>query len=98
MPLQHICWMVNNMKTINELVNMHIEDVYAAIKSGKVDKDTFLEFIEYQSDDAYSSGLESANIDFEHVKNWAKSPQEALDQWEFGYEAARNYISEMVRS
>ena len=86
------------MTTINDLMLMHIEDVYAAIKNGKVDKDTFLEFMEYQSDDAYSSGLESANIDFEHVKSWSKSPEEALDQWEFGYEAARRYVSEMVRS
>ena len=86
------------MKTINELVTMHLEDVYAAIKNGSVDKDTFLEFMEYQSDDAYSSGADAVNIDFEHVKSWATSPQEALDQWEFGYEAARRYVSEMVRS
>ena len=86
------------MTTINDLMLMHIEDVYAAIKNGSVDKDTFVEFMEYQSEDAYSSGVESANIDFEHVKSWATSPQEALDQWEFGYEAARRYVSEMVRT
>ena len=85
------------MKTINDLMLMHIEDVYAAIKGGKVDKDTFLEFMEYKSDDAYGSGADAVNIDFEHVKEWAISPQEALDQWEFGYEAARRYVSEMIR-
>ena len=63
------------MKTINDLMLMHIEDVYAAIKGGKVDKDTFLEFMEYKSDDAYGSGADAVNIDFEHVKEWAISPQ-----------------------
>ena len=50
------------MKTINELVTMHLEDVYAAIKNGSVDKDTFLEFMESQSDDAYGSGADTASI------------------------------------
>ena len=96
MPLQHICWMVNNMKTINELVNMHLEDVYAAIKSGKVDADTFLEFITDIQEEAIESTQEGIEIDLGPLTEWADKEYPAQNDWDRGYEFARVSVRSML--
>ena len=85
------------MNTLNELIDMSVDEVFDAVKAGSVDKLAFMQYIDEIQEFAIESAQEGIEIDLFVLKDWANVEYpEAEEDWDKGYESARKEVREML--